>query len=119
MRRTWASEEQGRSVHDYQPDMPSVEGADHLIRYLWEIGPTMAAGMGAGPITHGELLAWQMLTGIKLEPWESRFLRRLSQEYLVESQRAEKRDARPPWVAEPAKPPVTDLQAALRALAAP
>lgn len=81
----------------YQADMPPLEGAGYLIGYLFEVGPTMAAGMGAGPVTHEELRAWMDLTGIELEPWEVRFLRRLSYEYLAESDRAEKRDCPDPW----------------------
>jgi hypothetical protein len=79
----------------YHPDMPKVE-AVYLIGYLWEIGPTMAAGGYPGPVTHEEIISWQELTGIELRPWEVRFLRRLSGEYIVESQRAEKIDCPAP-----------------------
>ena len=74
-----------------------VHGADYLLGYLFEIGPTVAAGMGAGPIEWPHINAWCERIGIDLEPWESRFLRRLSLEYLSESHKAEKRDARAPW----------------------
>lgn len=97
--------------------MPPVEGAGYLLGYLWEVGPTLVAGMGAGPITHGELLAWMDLTGIPLQPWEARFLRRLSHEYLVEAHKAEKRDCKAPWRTADSKPEISDTQASLRALA--
>jgi len=100
-----------------EPDMPPVEGAEYLLEYLWEVGPAMSGSMGAGPITHEELRSWTALNGIELQPWEVRFLRRLSHEYLAESQRAEKRDAKAPWKAEEQKPEVSDTQQALRALA--
>jgi hypothetical protein len=80
---------------DHQPEMPQVDAA-YLISYLWEVGPTMAAGGYAGPVTHEELMAWMELTGIELQPWEVRFIRRLSGEYLVESRRAEKADCHEP-----------------------
>lgn len=80
----------------YRPDMPPHD-APHLVGYLWEIGPTMATGMSAWPITHEEIRAWQENTGIELHQWESRFIRRLSCEYLSESNRAEKIDCPPPW----------------------
>ena len=85
-----------RKDADYVPDMPPVE-AEYLLAILFEIGPTMAAGMGAGPITHEELRAWQENTGIELQPWQVRTLRRLSCDYLVESNKAEKADCPAPW----------------------
>lgn len=80
----------------YLPEMPPVD-APHLIAHLWEIGPALSGGMGPAPITHEEICAWQALTGIELNPWEVRSLRRLSREYIGEMQRAEKIDAKAPW----------------------
>lgn len=77
--------------------MPPVDAAGYLIGHLFEIGPTLAAGMGAAPITHVEMRAWQDVTGIALQPWEIRILRRLSADYLDESHQAEKADYPPPW----------------------
>jgi hypothetical protein len=88
-----------RKDQDYEPDMPPAEGVGYLLGYLWEVGPTMAAGMGAGPVTHTELRAWQANTGIELAPWEARILRRLSHDYLAESHAAEKPDRAAPWQA--------------------
>jgi len=102
---------------DYMPVMPPLAGGSYLVGYLLEIGPTLAAGGYPGPITHEELRAWQANTGIELQPWEIRFLQRLSNEYLSESHKAEKRDCPAPWLAEDGKPEVTDTQAAIRALA--
>ena len=93
--------------------MPALEGAGYLIGYLYAVGPTM----GGGPITHGELRAWMDLNGVELQPWEVRFLRRLSNEYLIESHRATKRDCAPPWPDVVIKPDVYDTRAAIRALA--
>jgi len=97
--------------------MPPLDGVAHLLGYLYELGPTMAAGMGAGPITYSEIRAWMESVGVDLQPWEVRILRRLSLIYLNESHKAEKRDCPAPWRAPDAKPPVTDAQAAIRALA--
>ena len=82
---------------EYQPDMPPVEAGAHIISYLWELGPTMTAGGYPGPVTHEEIMAWQSLNGIELAPWEVRFLRRLSNEYLSQCHKAEKQHCRPPW----------------------
>jgi hypothetical protein len=84
-----------RKDDEYQPDMPPVD-AEYLLAYLFEIGPTMAAGGYPGPITNAELDAWCNRIGLDLQPWESRFLCRLSREYLNESHRAEKPDCSEP-----------------------
>ena len=99
------------------PEMPPLERAAYLVGYLLEIGPTLAAGMGSGPITHEELIAWCRLNGVELRPWEARFLRRLSGEYLSESRRSEKMGCIPPWIAPDFKPEPTAAQLALRNLA--
>lgn len=87
----------------YHPDMPQVS-APYLVGYLFEVGPVMPAGMGAGPVTHEELRAWQAGTGIELQPWEFRALRGLSQEYLTESHQAEQPDRPAPWNGEKPDP---------------
>jgi len=101
---------------NYAPDMPPLD-TDYLIGYLFEIGPTMAAGMGSGPITHEEILAWQELTGIELQPWEARFLRRLSLEYVSELHHAETLGYVPAWRPPDWKPEPSAVQLSLRALA--
>lgn len=102
---------------DYVPDMPPLGGMNDLIKYLYEMGPVVAAGSGAGPVTFSEILAWCQLTGVALQPWEARLIRRLSAEYLSESHKAEKRDAQAPWRPEDVKPEPSSTQLALRALA--
>lgn len=42
----------------------------------------MPSGMGAVPITNGELSAWQSNKGILLNAWEAKVLRTLSIEYI-------------------------------------
>lgn len=99
------------------PDMPPAD-ALHLVGYLFEIGPTLPAGMGEGPLTHGEIASWQHNTGVRLQSWEARLVKRLSIEYLNESHKARARDCPAPW----GDAPVPNLKAeqtriALRALA--
>lgn len=99
------------------PEMPPCD-APHLVAWLFEIGPTQPAGMGEGPLTHGELASWQANTGITLQSWEARLLRRLSLDYLDQSHKARARDCPAPW----GDAPVPNLKAertrdALRALA--
>lgn len=76
--------------------LPDV-ATPYLIGYLWEVGPTIASGMGDGPLTFGEITSWMERIGLDLEPWESRFLRRLSIDYLVQSQKSTKPECPPPY----------------------
>lgn len=54
----------------------------HIIEYLFEVGPTLASGMGNMPLTHCEINAWQNNKGILLNAWEAKMLRTLSIEYI-------------------------------------
>lgn len=85
------------------PRLPPVWHGQHLLGYLHECGPVMGTGMGAIPLTFGELQAWQERTGLDLQPWEVLTLRRLSKDYASESVRAANPAAKPPWT-----PPVVD-----------
>lgn len=80
-----------------EPDMPPLEWGAYLVEYLFELGPTMAAGMGASPLMPSELHAAQQLLGIQFQPGEARLLLRLSRDYLAESHRATEHNCEPPW----------------------
>lgn len=77
--------------------MPPVSVAAHVIGYLMEIGPVLP---GPAAITHQELSFWQQNTGVELQPWQARFIRALSQEYVAEMHRASEPDAKAPWQPE-------------------
>ena len=79
-------DELGDELHE--PDMPGIEGFEHVLEHLWDCGPALGGSMGAGPLTHLEIAAWQANTGIEIGPWEARMLRRLSIEYLDWSRKA-------------------------------
>ena len=68
----------------YSPEMPPVEAMGHLLGALFEVGPSMLAGSGYGPVSEQELEAWQRNQGVRLTAWESRAVRRLSKDYLDE-----------------------------------
>lgn len=87
-------------VDGQEPDFPELSGGAYLVEHLWDVGPVLSGGMGAVPLTHEELRAWQSNTGIELQPWEARLLKNLSQDYLAESHRAEKSDCPPPYQPE-------------------
>lgn len=79
------------------PVLPPAEEGFYLVEYLFEAGPVESTGMGAVVLSWRELRAWQKTMGITLAPFEGNILRRLSQEYLAESQRATDPDCPPPW----------------------
>lgn len=98
------------------PEMPPLT-APHLIARFFEVGPCMAGGMSPSRLTFSEIDAWCNRTGIDLLPWESRFLRQLSSEYVGELTRAEKRNARSPWDVVRAKIVARDVKEYLKGLA--
>lgn len=78
------------------PALPPCS-ATYLVDYLFEIGPVVHTAAGDAPIPHTEIAAWQANTCIRLSPWEARTLRRLSVDFVAESQRAKERDCKSPW----------------------
>lgn len=82
-----------------EPMMPPVPPAPYL-DWLLELGPTEAAGMGVVAVGWRTIDAWCSRTGVDLAPWEARLLRRLSGEWLAESDRARKPDCPAPWGGE-------------------
>jgi hypothetical protein len=81
------------------PAMPPND-APYLLEYFWEVGPALSGGMGDAPLTFQEIQSYQDQIGIELQPWEVRLLRRLSGEYLAESQKATKLNYPAPWKPE-------------------
>lgn len=79
----------------HDPVLPPCE-AQHLARYLFEIGPSVAGST----LTHNEIASWQHNTGIELNAWEVGTLRRLSSEYLKQSHDAMARDCQAPYSTE-------------------
>lgn len=82
-----------------EPSLPEAP-AQYLIEYLFEVGPTVSAGMGPSIIGWRDLQAWQDLVGIDLLPWEARIIRRLSADYLSQSLKAEKPDCPAPYLSK-------------------
>jgi hypothetical protein len=80
----------------FEPPMPPLE-LPYLVDFLWQVGPVIEDGNGRAPLTHQEIVSWQFNTGISLKPWEARFLRNLSRDFLAQSQKAEKPDCPSPF----------------------
>ncbi|MDM0011988.1 hypothetical protein QTH87_05985 [Variovorax sp. J22P168] len=91
-----------REAAGFAVDMPPLDAAAHLVDVLWQIGPSMPTGMGAVPISFGEMQAWQQQTGYALGSWEVRTLRRMSAAYVAQAEEARQRDCPPPWLAKEA-----------------
>lgn len=72
-----------------------------------EVGPTGSGAMGPVPLTHSELLAWQVNMRRMLQPWEIDVLRRLSMQWCAESDEAQDDRAPAPWT--PERIPVEEL----------
>ena len=89
---------------DIDPEFPECN-ADYIIKYLFDVGPVQSGGMGAIPLTCQEIQSWQDQSGIELQPWEFNFIRKLSSDYLIESQKSEKPDYPAPY-----QPDVTSEQ---------
>jgi hypothetical protein len=53
-------------------------------------------------MSHADLMAWQLNTGVELQAWEARALRRLSTAYVVASQDAQQVDCPPFFIEQPA-----------------
>lgn len=81
-----------------EPDVPLLDAGAHLIEYLFDVGPDAPGGMGPVPITHADIAHWQGNTGITLNTWEARSLRRLSREYVGACADAQEPDAPPPYL---------------------
>lgn len=78
------------------PNLPPLS-CSYLAALFFADGPALSSGMGSYPLTHLELAAMQHNTGVELNAWECRMLRRLSQEWLVEGQKAEAHDCPAPY----------------------
>ena len=67
--------------------------ASYILEYLFEIGVTA----NGEALTHSEIRSWQENTGVELQSFEARMLKRLSVAYLDECTKAKKQDAETVW----------------------
>ena len=69
-----------------------------LLEYLYEIGPVIPSGMGLLPVTWTDIAAWQAVTGVMLDPYESAAVRELSMSYIDQHERSRSPSCPAPWV---------------------
>lgn len=91
--------------------------ATYLVGYLIEMGVTQ----GEKSLPFCEIESWQQQCGIELQPWEVRFVKRLSEAYLSESHAARDPDTEAPWADAPyvvatVRQTANRLKAAIRGL---
>jgi hypothetical protein len=72
----------------------------YMVDYLFSCGPVLSGAMGASPLTHQEIYAWQHNLHVDLCPWEANALREMSRQYLSELLQSDKHDSPPPWIPE-------------------
>ncbi len=87
---------------EIEPPLPAVD-PEPFWTWLFEAGPTEAAGMGDAPISWQAIDAWMGRTATSLTPWDVRMLRRMSRDYHAESHAAEDWARPAPWIHEPTK----------------
>jgi hypothetical protein len=87
----------------------------YLLDILYDVGPTGQGGMGPAPLSHLELLAYQVNMGIRLQPREIRALRKLSAQWIAMSHEAEDPMCPPPWSPAPTPDRLRRVAASLRA----
>lgn len=75
-------------------DPPQIEGAGHLVGYLFQVGPSTAGEV----VTFQEIQSWASQTGYVLNAWEVETLRRLSAAYLTEYSDAADEHRPPPSI---------------------
>lgn len=71
--------------------------AQYIIEYLLDVGLTI----GEQTLTHAEIQSWQENTGTLLQPWESRFLKKLSSIYLSEHKESTDSENETAWEEAP------------------
>jgi len=72
--------------------MPECD-ATYILDYLFELGICPSGE----PLTHSEIAAWQQNTGIELESFDARIIKKLSVAYVQEQSDAKQIDAETAW----------------------
>ena len=99
-----------------QPDLPPVGLGAYLLEHLFDAGPLISTGQGSAALNWRDLAAWQVGTGIELQPWEARIVRALSHVYLGSATAAKHPDCPAPYAEAPAPDQRTRVANSLRAI---
>lgn len=74
-------------------DLPDVGSAEHIVEYLFEVGPAVRGE----ELTQPDLYFWQQNTGAALCEYEASMMIRLSREYLAMLRQASEKACAAPW----------------------
>lgn len=80
-----------------KPEMPDLEGCEHLIDYLFRLRPGTSNGMGYSSKTWPEIESWARLVKIPLTGWEAETLAQMSEAYCGQLAISSKKDCPAPW----------------------
>jgi hypothetical protein len=80
-----------------KPEMPDLEGCDHLMDYLFRMRPGTSNGMGYISKTWPEIESWARLVKIRLTGWEAETLAQMSEAYCGQLAASAKKDCPAPW----------------------
>lgn len=70
----------------------------HMIDWLMEIGPMVSGAMGSAAFGWSDMAHWSEMTGIELDPWEAKTLRRLSLDWVAQVNASREPNCPPPYV---------------------
>lgn len=79
-----------------RPSLPPISTGAHLVGHLFDVGPVEQGMAGPAVLSHATLRHWQDNTGLSLPPWQLSLLRRLSADWIEETERARNPLARAP-----------------------
>lgn len=74
----------GADVNQALREFQLPEEMRHIWNLFIDLDLTRPCGFGPGAITHGEVVAWTLLTGIPISLWEVGVVRQLDKLYLQE-----------------------------------
>lgn len=80
-----------------KPQMPDVYACEYILGYLWDIGAAEQGGMAPVELSAQEIVSWQHGVGIELKPWEFRFIKSLSRDYVRQMAESESPDCPAPY----------------------
>lgn len=98
--KPWKSRAERLGIDLADADMPEVAGAEWLIGWLFEAGPTSRGDMGIRGLSWLELQAWRELSETWADAWEMRTLHKLSAAYASAYSESEKPHAEAYWGAD-------------------
>lgn len=76
---------------------PEIRGGEYLVNLLHEAGPVGSNGYGIEGLKWSEIHSWLATTGLFLEPWECILIKKMSDVYASEFNRANGKECAPPY----------------------